>query len=121
MRCESVHKINLPEGLGADEGSVLRRFGSLERYRRFLRMLPEDDNADRLERAVREEDYGEAFRCAHTLKGLAATLELGPLLETAVCLTEELRRPPYDERKIREECRRLRQEMDRCCRLIRRI
>ena len=52
-------------------------------------MLPEDDNADRLERAVRAEDYGEAFRCAHTIKGLAATLELGPLLETAVCLTEE--------------------------------
>ena len=99
MRCESVHKINLPEGLGADEEAVKRRFGSLERYRRFLRMLPEDDNADRL----------------------AATLELGPLLETAVCLTEELRRPPYDERKIREECRRLRQEMDRCCGLIRRI
>ena len=117
----NVHKIKLPEDLGADEGSVLRRFGTLKYYRKFLRMLPEDDNADRLEQAVEAEDYEEAFRCAHTLKGLAATLELKGLSNAAVYLTEELRHPPYDERKIREGCRRLRQEMDRCCGLIRRI
>lgn len=117
----NVHKIKLPETLGADEGAVLRRFGTLEYYRKFLRMLPEDDNADRLERAVEERDYEEAFRCAHTLKGLAATLELKGLSDTAACLTEELRHPPYDERKIREGCRRLRQEMDLCSGIIRRI
>ena len=48
----------------------------------------------------KDKNYDEAFKDAHTLKGVSDNLGLGLLNETVVPLTEELRNPPYNEAKI---------------------
>lgn len=77
--------------MGADYTDVLRRLGKEERIRRFLARLPEDESFPNLCRALEEQNVEEAFRAAHSLKGICMNLGLGALCRSATALTEELR------------------------------
>lgn len=78
--------------MGADYTDVLRRLGKEERIRRFLARLPEDESFPNLCRALEEGDGEEAFRAAHSLKGISMNLGLGALCRSTSALTEELRK-----------------------------
>lgn len=75
----------------ADYAGVLRRLGTEARVLRFLAMLPEDTSYAGLERALGAGDAAEAFRAAHSLKGISANLGLTALYESANALSEALR------------------------------
>lgn len=77
--------------LGADYGAVLRRMGKAERVQRFLGMFLRDDSCDALCRAMEAGDGEEAFRAAHTLKGVGANLGLCGIQQEAGRLTDLLR------------------------------
>lgn len=78
---------------GADLKSALRSFmGKEEMYEKYLvKFLKEDPNYDNLMSSLENKKYPEAFRCAHTLKGVSINLGLVPLYESVSDLTEELR------------------------------
>lgn len=53
--------------------------------------FPKDDSFHNLEAALKEQNVKEAFRAAHTLKGVCQNLGFSNLYAPAVTLTETLR------------------------------
>lgn len=83
---------------GADVKSTLRRFmGNEGMYMKFLKRFPEDPNYQNLGVSLEAGNYEEAFRCAHTLKGVAANLGLVPVQTAVSGLVEELRSKSNEE------------------------
>ncbi len=77
--------------IGADSGSVIRRFSSEALVRKYLGRFLSDGTYAQLSSAMEAGDAETAFRAAHTLKGLALNLELPPLTAASSELTELLR------------------------------
>ena len=79
------------EKIGADYGEVIRRLGNEERVKKFLlKMLEESSFLDLCE-AVTSGNTAEAFRAAHSLKGICLNLGITPLAESSSALMESLR------------------------------
>lgn len=85
------------EMFGGNYQEVKRRLMKDERIERFLRLFPADGSFELLEKAVAEEDWANAFRAAHTLKGLTMNLSIDRLSQSAVTVTELLRNGPPAE------------------------
>ena len=64
------------EKLGGDYDDVVRRLMGEKLVRKFLLKFLDDKSYADLERTLSEGDYKEAFRAAHTLKGVAANMGL---------------------------------------------
>ena len=77
--------------MGVDCSDVLRRLGSEARVKKFLMKILEDQSFSHLLSALEDENYEEAFRCAHSLKGVCLNLDLDPLQASSSELTEALR------------------------------
>ena len=74
-----------------DYSGVLERLSEEERVRRFVRMFAQDPTYAELERHLREKDAGEAFRAAHTLKGVCLNIGFTRMYILAGEVTEALR------------------------------
>ena len=79
------------ERLGADYEDMFSRIGNEGLMKKFLQMFLEDESYAQLLQALKEEKAEEAFRAAHTLKGVALNLALTKLVSSASGLTETLR------------------------------
>lgn len=90
------------ECTGGNYEEVLARFLSEERTARFLHMFPKDPSFDGVEAVfpekaeepfeeVSEAVLREAFRAAHTLKGVCLNLGFKRLYASASAVTEALR------------------------------
>ena len=77
--------------MGADYQEVLGRLHNEAMIGRFVRMFLQDDSFQILEEALRRGDVKEAFRGAHTLKGVCQNLGFDALYAPASALTEALR------------------------------
>lgn len=77
--------------IGGDYEDVLGRFRGEERVIKFLRLFLADTSISDLRRNMAEENYQEAFRAAHTLKGVASNLGLTSMQTAASEVTEALR------------------------------
>lgn len=77
--------------MGADYEDVLKRLYSEGMIRKFARMFLDDDSYPKLEDALKKENVEEAFRAAHTLKGVCQNLGFTNLYQPAYELTEVLR------------------------------
>ena len=77
--------------MGADYEDVLKRLYSESMIRKFARMFLDDDSYPKLEDALKKENVEEAFRAAHTLKGVCQNLGFTNLYQPAYELTEVLR------------------------------
>lgn len=69
----------------------MARLGGEPMASRFIRRFASDGSYDALTAALRAGQGQEAFRAAHTLKGVAANLGLERLCAAASALTEALR------------------------------
>mgnify|MGYP004553536881 CR=1 FL=1 len=69
---------------------------------KYVKLYAQDTTYQELLNAVAAQDWMEAFRAAHSLRGIAEALGLTPLYETTRDLTEALRgdRPLTDERLL---------------------
>lgn len=78
--------------LGADYADVLRRLGKEEWVKHFLCKLPEDESFPHLCKAMEMQSETEAFRAAHSLKGVCMNLGLTSMSRSVGMLTDELRK-----------------------------
>ena len=76
--------------MGADYEYVLSRLRSEVLVRKFALKFLDDDSYANLKAAMESGNAPEAFRGAHTLKGVAQNLGFGPLYKAAE-VTESLR------------------------------
>lgn len=76
--------------MGADYEDVLSRLRSEVLVRKFALKFLDDDSYANLKAAMESGNAPEAFRGAHTLKGVAQNLGFGPLYKAAA---EESLRP----------------------------
>ena len=77
---------------GADVDGAIRRFmGNEALYSKFLGKFKEDTSYENLLVSLDKKDFEEAFKCAHTLKGVSANLGLDPIGQISSNLTELLR------------------------------
>lgn len=79
------------EQMGADYDNVLSRLGSDAIVERFARKFLEEKTFDNLKEAMEKRDAEEAFRAAHTLKGICLNLGFDKLFTVSSELTEKLR------------------------------
>lgn len=119
---EESFKRRLEEN-GVDVGVTLRRFlGNEDMYAKFLQRFLEDPSYRNLGEQLRAGSFEEAFRSAHTLKGVAANLGLTPLQNASSELVEELRgkkREEVDVAKTDAQWRNLTEVYDRFVDLLR--
>lgn len=77
--------------MGANYEDVLKRLYNEGMICRFTLMFLNDDSYPKLEQALKEGNVKEAFRAAHTLKGVCQNLGFTNLYQPAYELTEVLR------------------------------
>lgn len=79
------------EKLGGNYEEVRRRLPGLKMIERFIGIFLEDKSFEMLGMQIEYGNRREAFRAAHTLKGICANLGFTKLLHSVSRLTEELR------------------------------
>ena len=77
--------------LGGDYAQVEKRLPGIHLIRRFIAKFLDDGNYPELCRAMEQGQTEEAFRAAHTLKGVSANLGFDRLPASSGELTELLR------------------------------
>lgn len=73
------------------EGAMARFLDDLELYLTCLDTVVTDSAFGKLGEALAEENVGNAFDSAHTLKGVFANMGLTPMLRIVECIVEPLR------------------------------
>ena len=79
------------ESMESDYEGVIGRIGSEGLIKRFVLKFLDDPSYLNLEKAIQEQNAEEAFRAAHTLKGLCLNLGFDRLYKVSAELTEKLR------------------------------
>ena len=82
--------------MGADFDNVLGRLGSEQMVQRFALKFLNDTSYQTLEETLKEKNVEQAFRAAHTLKGVCLNLGFDNLFTVSSELTEKLRAGELD-------------------------
>lgn len=77
--------------LGGDYEEVLGRLYSEALVKKFVGKFLADQSFSSLESTLKAENYEEAFRAAHTLKGVSQNLSFTKLYQSSHEMTEALR------------------------------
>ena len=77
--------------VGGDYQDAINRMMMESMLRKFLAKFPSDPSYANLEQALADGNREEAFRAAHTIKGLCLNLGFGKLFTSSNALTEALR------------------------------
>lgn len=94
-QCYSAIESNYEEVLGRFAGNKML-------VEKFARKFLDDPSYQTLVDTMDKADYEEAFRAAHTLKGVCANRGFTQLFKVSSDLTEELRGGAPDEAKLPE-------------------
>lgn len=98
---------------------VLERFmGSEALLVKFLKKFLEDENYEKLAQAMKGQDYGEALRASHTLKGVCGNLSMGNLYELTAKQVGLFRAEKYQEAE--EMMPAISREYEKICEALRR-
>lgn len=77
--------------LGGSFEQAEKRLPSVSLIKRFVAKFPDDSSFSELCNAMQNGERADAFRAAHTLKGVCANLSFDRLFSSAEQLTEALR------------------------------
>lgn len=80
-------------------GGVERFGGNSAMFEKFVRRFPNDPHFDELQGHIKAQDADQAFRCAHTLKGVVGNLSFTDYFEAVSNLSDVL-----SENKMEEAC-----------------
>ena len=94
--------------LGGDYEDVLGRLRSERLIQKFVLKFLDDGSYDLLTASMEAGSWEEAFRAAHTIKGMCQNLSFTKLLESDSALTEALR-----GEADAEAARRLKEQVDK--------
>lgn len=81
---------------GGDFEDVMKRLIKESRVEKYVRMFPDDPSFRELESNLSQNKTQEAFRAAHTLKGVCMNLSFTKLFESSNAVTESLRHADSD-------------------------
>lgn len=81
---------------GGDYDAAMQRFMTEGRLEKFTRMFAEDPSYGELEASLASDNLEEAFRAAHTLKGVCLNLSFTGLFHSVDAVTEVLRNADPD-------------------------
>lgn len=84
------------EQMGADYEGVLGRLRSEVLIKKFAKKFLDDGSYASLKKGLEEQNGEEAFRAAHTLKGVCQNLGFDNLYEVSFDITEKLRERDTD-------------------------
>ena len=77
---------------GADVDTGLGRcFGNEDFYLQLANMIKDEQNFDKLAKAIEDHDLKSAFEAAHALKGVLGNLSITPIYDPIYEITELLR------------------------------
>jgi len=80
------------EEMGMDVNNTVNRFmGNETLYLKFLNKFQADQSVANIQQYIAEQNTEEAFKSAHTLKGVAANLGLDPIARLASDIVELFR------------------------------
>ena len=79
------------DAIGGDYKGVMSRLMKEERVVKYVRKFLNDASFETLNAKLDEGDYEEAFRAAHTLKGVTQNLSFTKLYQSSHEMTEALR------------------------------
>lgn len=79
------------DAMGADYQNVLERFSSEALVKKFALKFLDDNSYSNLKEALAAGNVDEAFRAAHTLKGVCLNLGFDNLYKVSSAITEILR------------------------------
>ena len=80
------------EEMGMDVDNTVKRFmGNETLYLKFLNKFQADQSVASIQQYIAEQNAEEAFKSAHTLKGVAANLGLDPIAQHASDIVELFR------------------------------
>lgn len=79
------------EAMGGDYEDVMRRLRTDERVKKFLLKVLDDKSFQLLTDSMEARNMDEAFRAAHTMKGICQNLSLTRLFGSSNELSEKLR------------------------------
>lgn len=79
--------------LGGNYDEILERLSSESMVDKFVGFFLSDESYATLVKAMKSRNKEDAFRAAHTLKGVCANLSFTDLFNASSNLTEELRKP----------------------------
>lgn len=82
--------------LEGDYQEVLGRLYSEALVKKFVGKFLADQSFQLLESSLKDQNYEEAFRAAHTLKGVTQNLSFTKLYRSSHQITEALRTKDYD-------------------------
>ena len=85
------------DALGGNYDEILGRFRSEDRVRRFVVKFLTDPSYDNLIKAYDEKNLEEAFRAAHTIKGICQNLSFTKLYESSHVLSDKLKAGEFDD------------------------
>lgn len=77
--------------LGGNYEEVTKRLMTETLVKKFLVKFPADQSYGLLVKSINDGNYEEAFRAAHTIKGICQNLSLDKLFSSVAKLTDELR------------------------------
>ena len=92
------------EQMGANYAEVLGRLRSEALIRKFMLLFPKDPTYQELKQAIENQSGEDAFRAAHTLKGVSQNLGFDNLYRVSAELAEIFRDRTLDgsEEKVKE-------------------
>ncbi len=96
------------EDNGTDVETVLKRFlGNEAMYMKFIMKFMDDKSYEGVIESIEKKDYEEAFKSAHSLKGVTANLGIEPIRAASSRITDLLRNKPAEEVDVSEleECK----------------
>lgn len=91
---------------GGDYDAAMQRFMTESRLEKFTRMFAEDPSYGELEASLASDNLRDAFRAAHTLKGVCLNLSFTELFQSVDEITELLRHADPDSPGDQEQVNR---------------
>lgn len=85
------------QAFGGDYEDTMKRMGMERLLQKFMLKFLDDKSFEELCSSMEQKKYEEAFRAAHTLKGLCLNLGFKTLAESSSNLTEALRPQQFEE------------------------
>lgn len=90
------------QAFGGDYEDTMKRMGMERLLQKFMLKFLDDGSFKELCDNMEQQKYEEAFRAAHTLKGLCLNLGFKTLAESSSNLTEALRPQQFEESNLVE-------------------
>jgi chemotaxis protein histidine kinase CheA len=89
--------------IGGDYDDIMSRLRTEERITKFAGMFAKDESYNTLVKSIEGANTEEAFRAAHTMKGMCQNMAFKKLFESTHTITETLRGKDLDTAKIQLE------------------